>query len=134
MPYQNTKKFAQDTRGVSAIEFAILGPVFLAGIFGVIFACSGLFAYSAMQASLSAGQRSLYFDSDDQASAEAAVRAVATDNNLREENLGIVFVTESSPFHHVEIQLTYSVPLFAIFGLGETLTLKASKLVPVESS
>ncbi len=44
-----TKHFAADTRGTSAIEFAIVGPVFLGFVIGLIYLCMMLFSMGSLQ-------------------------------------------------------------------------------------
>jgi Flp pilus assembly protein TadG len=56
MPDQRTSIF-EDIQGASAIEFAIVGPIFLMLTVGMIYVCLMLFSMGSMQYAVEAGAR-----------------------------------------------------------------------------
>ena len=56
MAWKHLKRFA-DEGGAAALEFGIVGPIFMLFMIGILYTCMMLFAQSSMQFAVEAGAR-----------------------------------------------------------------------------
>jgi Flp pilus assembly protein TadG len=57
MQLKHQIRFAKDQHGATAVEFAIVGPVFLLLVIGMIYTCMLLFSMASMQYAVEEGAR-----------------------------------------------------------------------------
>jgi Flp pilus assembly protein TadG len=121
----------RDQKGIGAVEFALVAPVFISFIIGISQVGRMFFANADMKSAMAAGARvaSVYPVPDD-ATILAAVNArlMRTGASARATPT-VVHGTDSSGNAYIEINMTYSVPLEFIFFSPPPVTLHDTRRV-----
>ncbi|WOI54041.1 TadE/TadG family type IV pilus assembly protein [Parvularcula sp. LCG005] len=131
---RRSRGFWRRSDGASAVEFAIIAPVFIAAIFALFQGGVAIFSYAAMQNCLEAGARHLLFDNTDEAGTRTVIMDKADNSLLLADNLTIDMENGTTPVPYTRIKLTYTLSMFNAFGLEDGVTLNASTVVPLAGS
>lgn len=121
----------RDLGGASALEFALVAPIMLFLIIGLIQVSLWLFASHVLNELLSIGARTLYFDMNDKVAAATATRNAADARYLNGELLKLEVTRYETPFPRLELSAIY--PFTGIgFGLpGGKLDITAAVSVAI---
>lgn len=123
--------FRRNQRGASALEFALVAPIMLLVIIGLIQVCLWMFTTHVLNESLARGARALYFDMSDTANAIAVARDAASRSYLNKDALALAVTRYESPYPRLELSAVY--PFTGVgFGLPQgKLDIKASVSVAI---
>ena len=113
------------------MEFALVAPIMLLLIIGLIQVSLWMFANHVLNEALSAGARALYFDMSDTPGAITVTRTAAADRFLNKDLLVLAVTRHESPYPRLELSAVY--PFTGIgFGLPEgKLDIEASVSVAI---
>lgn len=107
------RAFQASSRGASALEFAIIAPIFLMLVLGLIQVSLALFTYNTLENAVGAGARHLYFNAGDREGARAVIVSAVAEGYLDPAQLSVTFQALSTPYPRVEITAVY-----AFTGIG----------------
>lgn len=121
----------RDKKGIGAVEFALVAPVFIAMIVGVSQMGKLFFANADMKNAAAAGARvaSVWPIPDDATILAAVNGRLAASNGSARATPSVVRGTDSNGNAYVEIRMSYSVPLEFIFFDMAPVTLTDSRRV-----
>lgn len=100
-------RFRSNQRGASAMEFALVAPIFLLILVGLIQFSLWMFASHVLNESLWAGARALYFDMTDTPGAITATRNAAAGRFLNEDLLQLTVTRHETPYPRLELSAVY---------------------------
>lgn len=123
-------RFWADRQGGTAIEFAIVAPVFLFCAFAFLQVGYGIYAQSTISQLAEKGARHLLFASADLDGAEQAILTGLAETPLDPDQLTVTTQRLAQPYPHVELTLDY---LFVPPGLPvpQDFNLRSVVMVPV---
>lgn len=99
--------------GASALEFAIIAPIFLFIILFFIQTSYALFSYNALEYALNEGSRYLYFNVGDTDGALRVITDTAASGILDTRQLSVFFEHETEPYSRLEI-----IGIYRFEGIG----------------
>lgn len=125
-----TLRFWRNTRGGTAIEFAMVAPVFLFCIFAFVQLGFGIYTQSTISQLAEKGARHLLFADKDVDGATETILAGMTATPLDPMQLTISALRLAQPYPHVELTLNYA---FQPPGmpLPDDINLRSVVLIPV---
>ncbi|MBF0679554.1 MAG: pilus assembly protein [Devosia sp.] len=129
-PFAVARHFWRNSRGGTAIEFAMVAPIFLFCVFAFVQLGFGIYAQSTISQLAEKGARHLLFASTDVDGATETILAGMTATPLDPMKLTISALRLAQPYPHVELTLDYA---FKPPGmpLPEDINLRSVVLIPV---
>jgi len=129
-PSRPASRFWRNTQGGTAIEFAIVAPVFFLCALAFIQVGYGIYAQSTISQLAEKGARHLLFANDDIKGAEEVILAGLAGTPLDPGHLTMSAQRLSQPYSHVQLTLNY---VFVPPGipLPRDIILRSVVLVPV---
>jgi Flp pilus assembly protein TadG len=123
------QRFRRNRSGGTAMEFALVAPVFLFCAFALIQVGYGIYAQSTVSQLAEQGARHLLFASDDTNGAKNAIIEAMRGTALDPANLTVLTARKTQPYPHVELTLHYA---FSPPGvpLPQDITLSSVALIP----
>ena len=125
------KDFRADQGGGSAVEFALVAPIFLLVILALFQVGIGIFAHASLARVAELGARHLLFAPDDQAGARAEILNNLGVAPIDPEKLEISMARLTTPYLHIEITLEYPYQPPGPVLLPEAMTLTSVARVPL---
>lgn len=125
------RQLARNRSGASAVEFALVGPLFFLVLFGAMQVGIALFNYNSLENALAAGARHLSLNESDEIGAKSVARETAIASYLNPERVVINTQHGSAPYKHIEIRGTYTFRMVGPPFFEEGIDLNASVLVPI---
>lgn len=107
--------FRRDQRGASALEFALVAPLFFLLLIGLIQVSLWMFANHVLNEALWIGSRTLYFDMSDTQSAITATKQAASQRFLNRDLLQLTVKRYETPYPRLELNAVYP---FTGIGFG----------------
>ncbi|GEM_PF-1131726 len=126
------KRFRCNQRGAMAVEFALVGPVFLITAYALFQVGFGIYAQATLAQIAEKGGRHLLFASDDRPAARQAILDEMVGTTLDPGQLTIRMNDQTAPYPHIELSLDYLYQVPGPIPLPQEITLKSVVLVPVE--
>jgi len=121
----------RDSRGIGAVEFALVAPVLISFIIGVSQLGRMFFANADMKSAIAAGARvaSVYPVPDDDAILDAIDQRLLRDGAENRTQTAVARGTDANGNPYIEITMSYSVPLEFIFFSPPPVTLHDTRRV-----
>lgn len=126
------KRFRRNQLGAMAVEFALVGPVFLITAYALFQVGFGIYAQATLAQIAEKGARQLLFASDDRPAARQAILDEMAGTALDPGQLTIRMNDQTAPYAHVELSLDYLYQAPGPIPLPQDITLNSVVLVPIE--
>lgn len=126
------KRFLGDHRGAMAVEFALVGPIFLITAYALFQVGFGIYAQASLADIAEKGARQLLFASEDRSAARQTILDEMVGTALDPDHLTIRMNDQTTPYPHVELSLDYLYQVPGPIPLPQEITLNSVVLVPVE--
>lgn len=130
-PIKILAKFRRHQHGSTAVEFAIVIPVFLICVMALFQIGFAVYAHSTISRLAEDGLRYLLFLPDDEDGARKTIFAAMTHTALDPAQLTISMQDRTAPYHHIELRLDYLFQVLGPFPLPERVPLHAVVMVPI---
>ena len=124
-------RFGRSRRGGTAVEFALVAPIFLVCAFALFQVGFGIYSYATIAHIAQQGARHLLFAPSDEAGAREVMTNATAGTTLNSERLDIATQTMSSPYPHIELTLRYHYQPIGPFPLPQDIVLSSSALIPL---
>jgi Flp pilus assembly protein TadG len=119
-------------QGGSAIEFALVAPLFIGCLFALFQVGLGIYAQSTIAQLAERGARHLLFAPGDVVGARQTIIDSAAATGLDTRRLAISMATLSAPYPHVELKLDYRFQAQGPVPLPQDFPLSSVVLIPIE--
>ena len=127
------RRFIRATTASSAVEFALVAPIFLVCAFALFQVGFGIYAQATISQVAHTGARFLLFSPEDSDGALLAMQDALTQTALRADRLSVSTEAKSTPFSHIELIVRYSYQPFGPIPLPEDMTLSAVTNIPLDA-
>lgn len=124
------RRFWHNRQGGTAIEFAIVAPIFLFCAFALIQVGYGIYAQSTISQLAEKGARHLLFASSDIAGAEQTILSGIAATPLNPDQLTVTTQRLATPYPHLELTLDYALVAIGL-PLPQDFNLRSTVMVPV---
>lgn len=125
------RHLTRDRRGATALEFAIVAPVFIAMVFGVFNLGYALYCGAAVRHAIQESSRLLMFDSDTSADTfKATVVSKLVNVPVTDLRVAITDETVTQTEHLKRITWTYNYMVYAPFITSKAFEMGSSVTVP----
>lgn len=121
-------------QGGSAIEFALVAPLFIGCLFALFQVGLGIYAQSTISQLAEQGARHLLFAPNDAAGARQVIIDGVAATGLDTRRLAIPMATNSTPYPHVELKLDYRFQAQGPIPLPQDFPLTSVVLVPIDET
>lgn len=119
-------------RGASAIEFALVAPLFLVCVFALFQVGLGVYTQSTVSQLAEQGARHLLFAPRDDVGARQVIYQGMDVAGLDRRRMAISTATMATPYPHVTLKLDYSYEAQGPIPLPQVFPLTATVLVPID--
>lgn len=128
-------RFADDQHGASAVEFALVAPLFLFVFLGFVQLGAALFTYHSLALAGEQGARHLLLAPKDKAGAVSAVNEAAEATALDTSRLRVTARHLNEPNPHIELttEYTYVMPV-PLEELGAGFPMASLAVVPLSAN
>lgn len=128
---QKAKRAISDDRGGSAIEFALVAPVFIVALVGLAEVGFAIHAHATLTQIAEGGARHLLFAPDDRSGATAHMLANTKGTTISATDLTVALTQKTAPYDHLEVTLNYIFRPVGPFPLPSGIPMVARASVPI---
>jgi Flp pilus assembly protein TadG len=132
-PTARLKGFCTDRSGGSAIEFALVAPIFLICAFALFQVGFGIYSQSTISRVAHEGARHLLFSPADDQGARQTMMDTLGGTALDAEQMQTTIETLSAPYPHIRLVVNYRYQPLGPFPLPEEMLLSAIEHIPLEA-
>jgi Flp pilus assembly protein TadG len=131
---QNLHKAKRDETGGSAVEFALVAPIFIVALVGLTELGFAIHAHATLTQIAEGGARHLLFDPDDRTGATAQILADTKGTTIAADDLTVALTQKTAPYAHLEVTLNYIFRPVGPFPLPNGIPMVARASVPLGGS
>ena len=128
---RTTKRFLVDRKGGTAIEFALVAPIFLVCAFALFQVAFGIYSQATIAQIAEQGARHLLFRPGDVQGARQVMLTALNGTALNPQSLSIATRTVSAPYRHLELTVRYMHQPFGPIALPEDVPLQSVANIPL---
>lgn len=125
------RRLRADRSGGTAIEFALVAPIFLVSAMALFQVGYGIYAHATLSRLAELGARQLLFAPDDRDAARQLMLKEAGELAIDPSQLTISIQTQTVPYSHLEVRLDYIHQVIGPVPLPEGVPLSVKALVPL---
>ena len=127
------RQFCGDRSGGSAIEFALVAPIFILCAFALFQVGFGIYSQSTISRVAHEGARHLLFSPVDDAGAREAMAGALGGTALDASRMTTTIETLTSPYRHIKLVVDYRYQAFGPFPLPDEIVLSVTEHIPLEA-
>jgi Flp pilus assembly protein TadG len=127
------RRLCADRSGGSAIEFALVAPIFILCAFALFQVGFGIYSQSSISRVANEGARHLLFSPSDDAGARQAMNKALRGTALDPSQLTTTIQTLNAPYRHIKLVVDYNFQPIGPFPLPEAMLLSVTEHIPLEA-
>ncbi|MBJ6988892.1 TadE family protein [Devosia sp. MC521] len=128
---RNSKSALLDDVGGSAVEFALIAPIFILTLVGLTEVGFAIHAHATLTQIAEGGARHLLFAPEDRSGATTQIFADTKGTTITAEDLTVALTEKSAPYPHLEVTLSYIFRPVGPFPLPSGIPMVARASVPL---
>jgi Flp pilus assembly protein TadG len=128
---QKLRQAKRDNAGGSAVEFALVAPVFILALVGMAEVGFAIHAHATLTQIAEGGARHLLFAPDDRSGATTQILADTQGTTIMADDLTVALTDKAAPYPHLEVTLNYIFRPVGPFPLPSGIPMVARASVPL---